>query len=154
MCWLSADGMPSHRGAGSYSFLSAHTRPRKVGAKLVDLCEAGDAAILAETKKHYVKKKEMRKGIAFPTCISVNNVVGHFCPAAKDDKTVLAEGDLVKIDLGVHFDGYASQMAHTIIASDKPTEAIKVVDGVGWLGWLVGWLVGRLVGWLVGLLVG
>ncbi len=42
----------------------------------------------------------MLKGIAFPTCISINNVVGHFSPSSKEDKTVLAEGDLVKIDLG------------------------------------------------------
>ncbi len=56
---------------------------------------------------------------------TVNNVVGHFCPATKDDKTPpLAEGDLVKIDLAVHVDGYISTVAHTVVATEKPTEAM------------------------------
>lgn len=66
----------------------------------------------------------MLKGIAFPTCISVNNIVGHFCPAQKDDASVLKEGDVVKIDFAVHLDGYISPMAHTMIATDKPAEPV------------------------------
>lgn len=31
---------------------------------------------------------------------------------------------MVKIDLGVHIDGFVSTFAHTIVATDKPTEAI------------------------------
>ena len=61
----------------------------QVGAKIVDLCEFGDKAIVDECAKQYSKKKGMAKGIAFPTCISVNNIVGHFTPAEKDDKTTL-----------------------------------------------------------------
>jgi len=88
------------------------------GKKIVDLCEMGDKYILEETGKIYNKngkdKKPIEKGISFPTCISVNNVVGHFSPLA-DNTDVLAEGDMVKIDLGSYIDGYAAVGAHTVV---------------------------------------
>jgi methionine aminopeptidase len=42
------------------------------------------------------KGKQFEKGIAFPTCVSANGVVGHFSPMA-DDTTTLKDGDLVKM---------------------------------------------------------
>jgi len=56
--------------------------------------------------------------------VSVNNIVGSFSPL-KDDPAALAEGDVVKIDLGVHVDGYLSQLAHTIILSAPPITGRK-----------------------------
>lgn len=47
----------------------------------------------------------MEKGIAFPTCISVNNIVGHYSPLKSED-SILKKGDLAKISLGVHIDGF------------------------------------------------
>lgn len=41
-------------------------------------------------------KKKIERGVAFPTCISVNNAVGHFSPLASDE-TVLEDGDMVKM---------------------------------------------------------
>ncbi len=76
------------------------------------------------TKVYTSKKcKVTEKGIAFPTCISVNEICGHFSPL-KDESRVLADGDLVKMyvylptpgsDLGCHIDGYIAQVAHTIV---------------------------------------
>lgn len=34
------------------------------------------------------KSKNLERGIAFPTCISVNNIMGHYSPM-KDDSTSL-----------------------------------------------------------------
>ena len=42
------------------------------------------------------KGKNIEKGIAFPTCMSVNSIVCHFSPLA-EDATELQEGDLVKM---------------------------------------------------------
>jgi len=42
----------------------------------------------------------MEKGIAFPTCISCNEICGHFSPL-KSEPAFLKEGDVAKIDLGV-----------------------------------------------------
>ena len=54
-------------------------------------------------------------GIAFPTSISVNNCVCHFSPLKSDQDYILKEGDLVKIDLGVHVDGFIANVAHTSV---------------------------------------
>ena len=52
-------------------------------------------------------------GIAFPCCISVNNCICHYSPLTHDADTVLKEGDLAKIDLGAHIDGFIAVVAHT-----------------------------------------
>ena len=52
-------------------------------------------------------------GIAFPCCISVNNCICHYSPLSHDPDTVLKEGDLAKIDMGAHIDGFIAVVAHT-----------------------------------------
>ncbi|XP_020632180.1 proliferation-associated protein 2G4-like [Orbicella faveolata] len=79
------------------------------------LCQMGDNLIEEETSKVYKKEKELKKGIAFPTCISVNNCVCHFSPLLSEPDITLNDGDLVKIDLGVHIDGYIAVVGHTIV---------------------------------------
>lgn len=69
-------------------------------------------------------KKPIPKGIAFPTCISVNNVCGHFSPLPSED-AALKDGDLVKIDLGAHFDGFMALVAHTIVVQSDPNAPIS-----------------------------
>ncbi|KAL8102149.1 ERBB-3 BINDING PROTEIN 1 [Apium graveolens] len=82
-------------------------------AKIVDICEKGDSYIRTQTSNMYKNvKKKVEKGIAFPTCLSVNNTVCHFSPLASDE-TVLEEGDVIKIDMGCHIDGFIAVVAHT-----------------------------------------
>lgn len=57
----------------------------------------------------------MKKGIAFPTCLSVNNCICHFSPSKNDPDYTLKAGDVVKIDLGAHIDGFIAVAAHTIV---------------------------------------
>ena len=68
------------------------------GKRVVELCTLGDQLIDAGVAVIYnnPKRKVDSKGVAFPTCISVNNCVGHFSPL-KDDTTVLKDGDVVKM---------------------------------------------------------
>lgn len=47
--------------------------------------------------KVFKKEKDLKKGIAFPTCISVNNCVCHFSPTKNDPDYVLKAGDVVKM---------------------------------------------------------
>jgi len=47
----------------------------------------------------------MEKGVAYPTTVSVNNIVGHYTPLKSED-SVLVKGDLAKVSLGVHIDGW------------------------------------------------
>ncbi|CEG63973.1 Putative DNA-binding protein [Rhizopus microsporus] len=90
-----------------------------VGAKIIDICTAGDKAIMEATSLVYNKKgkKKISKGIGFPTTVSVNNCVAHFSPLPSDPESeaTLKEGDVAKIQLGVQFDGYCSTVATTIV---------------------------------------
>lgn len=93
------------------------------GARIYDICKFGDALIAEETGKTFTGKK-IDKGLAFPVCISVNNICGHFSPLSDDD-TVLAKGDVAKIDLGVHFDGFPTLLAHTIVVGEEQVTGVK-----------------------------
>jgi curved DNA binding protein len=90
----------------------------KVGADIHKVCQEGDAFIEDELKKIFnnKKSKKIERGIAFPTCISVNHICGHFSPMA-DESAVLKEGDVAKVDLGAHLDGFIAQAAHTIVVT-------------------------------------
>jgi len=85
------------------------------GASVISICEAGDQLLLEETGKVFKKEKEMRKGIAFPTCVSVNNCICHFSPLKSEPDYILLDGDMVKLDLGAHIDGFIAVVAHTIV---------------------------------------
>ena len=55
---------------------------------------------------------------AFPTGIGINGVTAHFSPQ-EDDQTRIGSGDVVKIDYGVHFDGYIADTAVTMTQSPE-----------------------------------
>ncbi|KAL6785008.1 hypothetical protein ACKKBG_A02055 [Auxenochlorella protothecoides x Auxenochlorella symbiontica] len=100
--------------------LAAVIDAAKPGAKIVDLCTLGDKLITEAAAKEF-KGKDIEKGIAVPTCVSVNNCIGHFSPPA-DNTATLKEGDVVKIDLGAHIDGFIAQAAHSLVAVDGPAK--------------------------------
>mmetsp|Transcript_20295 Transcript_20295/g.22989 ORF Transcript_20295/g.22989 Transcript_20295/m.22989 type:complete len:386 (-) Transcript_20295:218-1375(-) len=98
------------------------------GASVHEICTFGDKALEEGLKGVYNKKGKgsVEKGIAFPTCVSVNELCGHVSPLPEDDIEV-KEGDVVKIDLGTHIDGFAAIVAHTVVAQaeKKPVEGRK-----------------------------
>ena len=93
-----------------------------VGSKIFDICLFGDSSLIEELSKVY-NKKQVFKGIAFPTCISVNEVCGYNSPMP-EESTTIKEGDLVKIELGAHVDGFAAFAAHTIIVQSDAKAAV------------------------------
>jgi curved DNA binding protein len=94
----------------------------KPSVKIVDLCTKGDEMIIDETNK--VCKNVTIKGIAFPTCVSINEMVGFNSPLF-DDKTIIKDGDLVKIELGVHINGFPAIVCFTVLVNDS---AQKISD--------------------------
>lgn len=80
--------------------------------KVVEIIKEGNQLINGKLSKVYTNKK-LGKGIAFPVNININSICGYFSPLS-DDNTILKEGDLVKIDLGVHVDNYPVMVAHTV----------------------------------------
>jgi len=64
--------------------------------------------------------------LSFPPNISFNDVAAHDSPSPGDERT-FAEGDLVKLDIGTHIDGYIADTAVTVNLGDhdKLCEASK-----------------------------
>jgi methionine aminopeptidase len=59
------------------------------GAKVIDLCEFGHSILNASAAKLYTKKSNgavMDRGVAFPVCISVNDVVCNDSPLLSEER--------------------------------------------------------------------
>ncbi len=70
-----------------------------------------------------VEKKILKKGgkFAFPVNISVNEVAAHYTPKENDELT-FEKGDIVKLDIGVHVEGYIADTAITVDIGDQHRE--------------------------------
>lgn len=64
------------------------------------------------------------KGYKFASCLSVNNEVVHGLP----DNTVLTEGDILGIDIGVNYNGYNSDAAVTIGIGKIDHESQRLIN--------------------------
>ncbi|MBI2674868.1 MAG: type II methionyl aminopeptidase [Candidatus Aenigmarchaeota archaeon] len=112
----------------------AFVRP---GMKILDLAE--------RIEKLIMEKKAMP---AFPPNISINDIAAHYTPRYQDDREI-GEGEIVKIDIGVHIGGYIGDLAATycsrkndmVDAAEKVlAEAVKIArpgTKVGEIGSLI-----------------
>ncbi len=80
----------------------------KVGAKVYDL--------ISETEE---KIEELEGLCAFPVNLCINNIAAHYTSPIKDDGLEISDGDLVKIDLGVHIGGYIVDTAFSMNFSEE-----------------------------------
>lgn len=74
----------------------------KPGMKLIDI---------ATSIENYIR--EHGGDPAFPVNIGVNSIAAHYTPVY-NDQTVLPDNSIVKIDIGVHVDGYIADTAITM----------------------------------------
>lgn len=74
----------------------------KPGAKLIDIATRIEEKI-----------RELGGEPAFPVNISINEVAAHYTPIT-DDQLVIPDNSVVKIDVGVHVDGYIADTASTV----------------------------------------
>jgi methionyl aminopeptidase len=101
------------------------------GGRLRDICVA-------------VEDEIVRRGgaPAFPVQIGLNEVAAHFCPE-EDEPALAQDGDLAKLDVGVHIDGWVVDTAVTVCvghgrarerlvaAAEKGLDAALAVAGPG-----------------------
>jgi methionyl aminopeptidase len=77
-------------------------REIRVGGSYFDLIESIEARVVGEGA-----------ALAFPLNLSLNEDAAHDT-ASREDPRVFARGDVAKLDLGVHIDGYIADTATTI----------------------------------------
>ncbi len=85
----------------------------KENAKLVDIADKIESKI-----------KELGGEIAFPVNTCINDVAAHYAPKFNDN-SYIKSGDVVKIDIGVHVDGFIADTAYTIDISGDYTDMLK-----------------------------
>ncbi len=114
-------GQLAHRIIG---LMADATKPGADTATLDQLAQRElDAAGAVALSKNYPTYKP---GEGFPghTCISVNEEVVHGIPGSR----VLADGDIVTLDLALSLDGYCSDTAITMALGDIPPATRKLLD--------------------------
>ncbi len=114
---MKPDELDRWRRAGA---IACHVRNHvaslmKPGARLIDLALAG-----------HKRMEELGGKPAFPLQMSRNHIAAHYC-AFLGDTTELAEGDLCKLDVGVHVDGFVADTAMTVDLSNDGRHA-KLVN--------------------------
>ncbi len=79
----------------------------KPGAKLLDI---------AEEIESLIRKRGGEP--AFPLNLSINQLAAHYTPY-KNDPAIVPENAVIKVDVGVHVDGYVADTAHTLCFDEK-----------------------------------
>ncbi|MCA6214139.1 type II methionyl aminopeptidase [Thermococcus bergensis] len=96
---------------------------KKIKEEVLKLIKPG--ASLYEIAE-FVENRTMELGgkPAFPCNLSINEIAAHYTPYI-GDKTVLQKGDYLKVDLGVHVDGYIADTAFTVRVGMEDDELIE-----------------------------
>jgi methionyl aminopeptidase len=87
-----------------------------VGSTLFEICESVETQI-----------RSMNGHPAFPVNTSLNEIAAHYT-AEPNDATVVKEGDVLKIDIGVHIDGYIADTAVTVCYDLKYESLVKAAE--------------------------
>jgi len=74
-----------------------------IGAKGLDIVNMAEEKIA-----------ELGGACAFPVNLSINHIAAHYTSPIKDDELEIQEGDIVKLDLGVHVEGWIVDTAFTV----------------------------------------
>ena len=91
--------------------VKAYIKPKiEVGLKVLDLVNDTESKIL-----------ELGGECAFPVNVSINNIAAHYTSPIKEDNLTINELDLVKVDLGVHVEGFIVDTAFSVNFNDDQT---------------------------------
>lgn len=115
---LSDEVLEKYRLAGKIAAEVREQVKRSVseGMPIIDICEKTEALI---------KKKGGKP--AFPCNVSINEITAHYTSPPGDKQTVPA-GSLVKVDLGVHVDGYIADTAQTVCFNPEYEDLVTTAE--------------------------
>ena len=86
------------------------------GMPIIDLCEKAESLI---------RKKGGKP--AFPCNVSVNEIAAHYTSPPQDKRTI-PENSMVKIDIGVHVDGYIADTAVTVCFNPEYDDLVNTAE--------------------------
>jgi len=106
----------------------------KPGQTLTEIAEGIEDSVRYLTGHMGLEEGDnIRGGMGFPTGLSVNHCAAHFTPNA-GDKKVLQQGDVMKVDFGVHINGRIVDSAFTMTFDpvyDNLLAAVKDATNTG-----------------------
>ncbi len=118
MTELSEGALKKYQQAGKIAHDVRETMKRTVheGMSIIDVCEKVESLI---------KKKGGKP--AFPCNVSINEIAAHYT-SAPEDKGTIPENSLVKVDLGVHVDGYIADTAVTVCLNPEYENLVSTAE--------------------------
>jgi len=91
-------------------------RTLREGTPIIDVCEKIESMIRRKGGKP-----------AFPCNVSVNEVAAHYTSPPGDKRTI-PEKSIVKVDIGVHVDGYIADTAVTVCFNSEYENLVRVAE--------------------------
>lgn len=115
---LSKEVLEKYRLAGKIAAEVREHAKRTVfeGMPIIDLCEGVEKLIVERGGKP-----------AFPCNVSINEIAAHYTSPPADKRTV-PSGSVVKIDLGVHVDGYIADTAATVCFNPEHDNLVTAAE--------------------------
>ncbi|MCX6799174.1 MAG: type II methionyl aminopeptidase [Candidatus Diapherotrites archaeon] len=95
------------------------------GQKLLEIAQNIEKSIEELGKELGAPKKGAKP--AFPVNLSINENAAHYTPDFEDE-TALKESDVIKVDVGVHIDGYIADTAFTLNFDNKHAKMIEAAE--------------------------
>jgi methionyl aminopeptidase len=86
------------------------------GMPIIEVCEKAEGLI-----------REKGGQPAFPCNVSVNEIAAHYT-SPPNDKRVIPQNSLVKVDIGVHLDGYIADTAVTVCFSPEHENLVRTAE--------------------------
>jgi methionyl aminopeptidase len=91
-------------------------RTVREGMPIIDICEKAEALIREKGGKP-----------AFPCNVSVNEIAAHYT-SPPNDKQTIPERSIVKVDLGVHVDGFIADTAATVCFHPEYVDMVNTAE--------------------------
>jgi methionyl aminopeptidase len=93
-----------------------HEKKNHIGRSLFEICESIENEIIS-----------LGGSPAFPVNVSLNEIAAHYT-AEPNDQIKVKDNDVLKIDLGVHIDGYIADTAVTVCYNPKYEHLVNIAE--------------------------